>query len=193
MIEILNIKWHSSTQLTRAVCWWMRPGAHTHTWNKPTCKCSESTKGLLTSPQPSPSLKLYFLHFALNTDSYGEPGSALQGAVPQRATISLLVNKSISNNPWSLPLCLDRPAQPRRGCFVREGGEWQTTWAPLHGGERRERVRKLEDSTPPTWRLSGTLQIPWHDKRYFEKGTFSDDSHKKEKEKKTSRIGGIGS
>lgn len=101
------------------------------------------SKGLLTSLWPSPSLKLHFLHFALNTDSYREPGSALQGAAPpRRATISLLVNKSVSNNPSSPPLCLDRPAQPRRGCFVREGGEWQTTWAPLQSTEREREKRE---------------------------------------------------
>ena len=76
----------------------------------------------LSLPQ-TPILILCFEH----NDSQRVQYSALQGEAQGRATISLLVNKSVSYDPMSPPQCLDRPAQPRRGCFVREGGDCQTT------------------------------------------------------------------
>lgn len=141
MMEILK-KRHSGTQLAQTICRWTWLRAHlpvqTHT------EMLRVSKGLLTSLWPSHSFELHFLRFALNTDSYREPCSALQGAAPQRATISLLVNKPVSYNPSSPPLCLDCPAQLRRGCFVREGEECQTTWASLQSAERvREGSRTL--------------------------------------------------
>lgn len=98
-------------------------------------------------------LTLCFQH----NDVYRQPYSALQGAVQGRATISLLVNRSVSYDTMSPPLCLDRPTQPRRGCFVREGGDCQTTWAPLQSGERE---------------LPWVLHITLQEKRNFEDACF---------------------
>lgn len=131
MIEILEIKGHSSTQLTLRICH-TPASTNTHTLSSESARGFWHASGLLT-PTRSTSYPFCF-------DSYREPYSALQGTAQGRATISLLVNKSVSYNPPSPPLCLDRPAQPRRGCFVREGGECQTTWAPLQSEAETERV-----------------------------------------------------
>lgn len=78
-------------------------------------------KWLMTSLGAScPPQAAHFLHFALDTDSKRRAGSSLQGAAPQRATISLLVNKAGSNDLSAPPPCLDHPAPLTwRGCFVK--------------------------------------------------------------------------
>lgn len=126
---------------------WTRLRAHTPASANPHTNAQESVRGYshasgLLIPSNSTSYPLLWTRYR-----------ALQGAAQGRATISLLVNKSISYNPPHPPLRLDRPAQPRRGCFVREGGECQSTWAPLQSTERgRMRVVGLHSMNLVSYR-----------------------------------------